>query len=84
MVVLGGMLFFMSEVPLYLQRRSRNRLSWAKSACQVPGGIVFKAHRWLYHLTLGSRVIHKKKKKKIEKPSVVGEIRVPGTRVPRS
>ena len=24
------------------------------------GGLVFKAHRWLYHTTLGSRVIKKK------------------------
>ena len=30
------------------------------------GGLVFKAHRLLYHSTLGSRVI--KKKKKIHKP----------------
>ena len=27
------------------------------------GGLVCKAHRWLYHSTLGSRVIKKKKKK---------------------
>ena len=27
------------------------------------GGLVFKAHIWLYHSTLGSRVIKKKKKK---------------------
>ena len=26
------------------------------------GGLVFKAHIWLYHFTLGSRVIKKKKK----------------------
>ena len=26
------------------------------------GGLVFKAHRFLYHSTLGSRVIKKKKK----------------------
>ena len=26
------------------------------------GGLVFKAHRWLYHSTLGSRVIKKKEK----------------------
>jgi len=26
------------------------------------GGLVFKAHRWLYHSTLGSREIKKKKK----------------------
>ena len=30
---------------------------------RVRGGLVFKAHRWLYHSTLGSRVIKKKKKK---------------------
>ena len=28
----------------------------------VGGGLVFKAHRWLYHSILGSRVIKKKKK----------------------
>jgi len=28
------------------------------------GGLVFKAHRLVYHSTLGSRVIKKKKKKK--------------------
>jgi len=28
------------------------------------GGLIFKAHRWLYHSTLGSRVIKKKKKVK--------------------
>ena len=27
------------------------------------GGLVFKAHRWLYHRTLGSRVIKKREKK---------------------
>ena len=31
-------------------------LSWFR------GGLVFKAHRWLCHSTLGSRVIKKKKK----------------------
>jgi len=31
------------------------------------GGLVFKAHRWLYQSTLGSRVIKKKKKKKKKK-----------------
>ena len=28
------------------------------------GGLVFKAHRLMYHPTLGSRVMQKKKKKK--------------------
>ena len=31
-------------------------------SCQFRGGLVFKAHRWWYHSTLGSRVITKKKK----------------------
>jgi len=29
------------------------------------GGLVFKAHRLVYHSTLGSRVIKKKKKKNL-------------------
>ena len=29
---------------------------------QFRGGLVFKAHRWLYHSTLGSRIIKRKKK----------------------
>jgi len=33
------------------------------SVADPSGGLVFKAHRWLYHSTLGSRV--KKKKKKL-------------------
>jgi len=44
----GGGQFLMSEVPLYLNL--------------FRGGLVFKAHRWLYHSTLGSRVIKKKQK----------------------
>jgi len=31
------------------------------SVPMIRGGLVFKAHRWLYHSTLGSRVIKKKK-----------------------
>jgi len=31
------------------------------SDARFRGGLVFKAHRWLYHPTLGSRVIKKKK-----------------------
>jgi len=34
---------------------------WLPSARTWFGGLVFKAHRWLYHSTLGSRVIKKKK-----------------------
>ena len=44
--------FLMSEVPLY----SRN-------VQRFQGGLVFKAHRLLYHATLGFRVIKKRKKK---------------------
>ena len=29
---------------------------------RLRGGLVFKAHRWLYHSALGSRIIQKKKK----------------------
>ena len=32
----------------------------------VRDGLVFKAHRLVYHSTLGLRVIKKKKKKKIQ------------------
>ena len=35
------------------------------------GGLVFKAHRWLYHSTLGSRVIKNNKKKVSQKPETV-------------
>ena len=31
--------------------------------CRDRGGLVFKAHRLVYHATLGSRVIKKKKKR---------------------
>ena len=42
------------------------RAADARSRLHLPryrGGLVFKAHRWLYHSTLGSRVITMKKKK---------------------
>ena len=32
------------------------------SSTWIRGGLVFKAHRWLYHSTLGSRVIKEQKK----------------------
>jgi len=41
----------MSEVPLYWLARHLQRFR---------GGLVFKAHRLLYHSTLGIRVIKKK------------------------
>ena len=31
-------------------------------ACEFRGGLVVKAHRWVYHSTLGSGVIKRKKK----------------------
>jgi len=34
-----------------------------RNVTRFRGGLVFKAHRLLYHSTLGSRVIKKKKKK---------------------
>ena len=46
------------QVPLPGTRR---RFSNVK---RFRGGLVFKAHRWLYHSTLGSRVIKKKEKKR--------------------
>ena len=39
---------------------------------RFPGGLVFKAHRLLYHSTLGVRVI-KKKKKVGANPGALGE-----------
>ena len=41
---------------------SVSRSTLAYPWCGYRGGLVFKAHRWLYHSTLGSRVINKKKK----------------------
>ena len=35
---------------------------------------MFKAHRWLYHSTLGSRVIKKKRKKKTRSEPDVGGV----------
>ena len=68
----------MSEVPLYklkgfkyvyLEPRPDSGLGLLKccalihsNAKRFRGGLVFKAHRWLYQSTLGSRVIMKKKK----------------------
>ena len=34
------------------------------------GGLVFKAHRWLYHSTIGSRVIKKKKVVRVQRSSL--------------
>ena len=44
----------------------------SKNVERFRGGLVFKAHRLLYHSTLGSRVITKKKKEK----KVEGGVRV--------
>ena len=35
------------------------------------GGLVFKAHRWLYHPILGSRLIKKKKQCRVPAPEAV-------------
>ena len=43
------------------------------------GGLVFKAHRLVYHPNLGSRVIKKKKKRE---PVQDGRIEAPGGGVP--
>ena len=48
-------MFLMSEVPLY-----REPCSTAESSESFRGGLVFKAHRLVYHSTLGWRVIKKK------------------------
>ena len=37
-----------------------NAYSWQRNEMRFRGGLVFKAHRWLYHSTLGSRVVKKK------------------------
>jgi len=47
--------------PNYSQRLVRQKLHLPVHAL-LQGGLVFKAHRWFYHSTLGSRVIKKKKK----------------------
>jgi len=38
------------------------RIAWFR------GGLVFKAHAWLYHSTLGSRVMKKNKKDRLRPP----------------
>ena len=43
-----------------------------RNAERLRGGLVFKAHRLLYHSTLGSRVIKKKKKKSGTREQVPG------------
>ena len=52
----------MSEVPLYLSRSGRDR-SFRASGCRVRVD-GFRAHRLLYHSTLGLEEMKKKKKKK--------------------
>jgi len=47
----------MSEVPLY-----RSTTGSTRPDLLFQGWLVFKAHRWLYHSTLGSTVIKQKKK----------------------
>jgi len=38
------------------------------------GGLVFKAHRLLYHSTLGLRVIKNKKRRRVENQSAHGMV----------
>ena len=52
----------MSEVPLYSKGVVQQHRD-AKKGGPFRGGLVFKAHRFVYHSTLGWRVIKKKKKK---------------------
>ena len=62
----------MSEVPLYPTAKAFlfrwGRAPWRSCSGRTVqffrGGLEFKAHRLLYHSTLGSRVIKKKKKKR--------------------
>ena len=51
----------MSEVPLYTPGTYHQNIRLA-DANLFRGGLLFKAHRLLYHSTLGLRVIKKKKK----------------------
>ena len=46
--------FLVSEVTLYL--------GLGRNLKRFRGGLVFKAHKLLYHSTLGSRVVKKKKR----------------------
>ena len=52
----GPALFRESNLPV-LNLRAR----FVQKRAAVPGGLAFKAHRFLYHSTLGIRVIKKKK-----------------------
>ena len=64
MVVLGGWVFLMSEVPLHpLQERvaGADRELLYRNVERFRGGLVFNAHRRLYHSNLGLRVMRKRK-----------------------
>ena len=47
----------------YSNTSTREERLPARASLPAGGGLVFKAHRLLYHSTLGLRVIKKKKKK---------------------
>ena len=51
----------MSKAPLYLRLFSLEERILRKIVKRFRGGLVFQAHRLLYHSTLGSRAIKKKK-----------------------
>ena len=53
---------------------ARQRLPLGRKVKRRRGGLVFKAHRLLFHSTLGSRVI-KKKKKRPDNPPPHGGVR---------
>ena len=75
MVVLGRWRFLIIEVPLYARRHSADEAESVSG-----GGGDIKAHRWLYHSTLGSRVIKKRRRRRWRRPllglfpRLVGEI----------
>jgi len=66
-IVMQRMMQGLAAASDWRQRRAekeihRERARERDKEGRVRGGLVFKAHRWLYHSTLGSRVIKKKKK----------------------
>jgi len=54
--------FLMSEIPLYCRQHRPLQTDRSRGI----DGLVFKAHRLVFHSTLGSRVIKKKKRRGID------------------
>ena len=46
----------------YGKTKVRREQLLSRNVKRFPGGLVFRAHRLLYHSTLGSRVIKKKRR----------------------